>query len=96
MTRKPLLNRRDFHGALLLIDFIPLPSGGNVRGLIGTVSVLSAVEALGFDVNDRDSNWCALVAGPTTSIVVPGCKVYSIFTLPDGARPSNSDYWRLP
>ena|ERR1039457_5915631 len=90
------LIRRDFYGALLLLDFIPLPNGGNVRGLVGGVSVLSAVEALGFDVNDRDSNWCVRVTGRTTAVTVPGCKVHSIFALQEGVSVPNSDYWQVP
>jgi hypothetical protein len=90
------LIRRKFHGALLMTEFIPLPDGGNVRGLVGEVDVLEDKEALGFSVNDRDSKWCVRVAGPTTAVTVPGCKVYLVMALPEGQGGSNTDYWRVP
>jgi len=93
------LIRRDFHGAVLLKSYLQHYDGNNVIAFVGNVSVLSAQEALGFDVNSNDSNWCARVTGDSgemTAVVIPGCQVRMVYALPAGAQLANRDYWRVP
>jgi hypothetical protein len=68
-----------------------------VIAYVGTVDVLSATEALGFDVNSNDSNWCVRVTGNgATAITIPGCQVRMVVALPADAVIANRDYWRVP
>ncbi len=92
------LIRRNFFGALLLKAYAQNYDGNNVIAYVGTIDVLSATEALGFDVNTNDSNWCVRVHGPSglTSITVPGCQVRMVIALPAGTKMTNSDYWVVP
>lgn len=94
---KAEFERRNFHGAVVMLDWMPKPGGGNIRALAGTIDVLSDKELLGFEVNDRDSKWGVRVSGPSgTAIVVPGCKVHVVTAWPESTKVDNSDYWVLP
>lgn len=68
-------------GAVEFRDWHQFPfSERAVRGLTGKVSVHSAVEVTGFDVNDKDSNWLVLVEGPSGfRCYMPGCQIAGIF-----------------
>lgn len=90
------LIRRDFHGAVLLKYYIPLPDGGNAQAFVGKVSVFSDEEALGFKVSGGESNWCVRVAGASAALTFPGCQVRAVIALPDGAGAKNTDYWPVP
>ena len=91
------LIRRNFFGACLLKAYVQHYDGNNVIAYVGTVDVLSATEALGFDVNSNDSNWCVRVTGNgATAITIPGCQVRMVVALPADAVIANRDYWRVP
>jgi hypothetical protein len=93
------LIRRGFNGAVLLKQFVQHYDGNNVIAFVGTIDVLSAQEAMGFDVNSNDSNWCVRVTGAHgehTAVVIPGCQVRMVYALPAGSEIVNRDYWRVP
>ena len=93
------LIRRNFHGAVLLKAYAQHWDGNNVVAFVGTIDVLSAQEALGFDVNSNDSNWCVRVTGAAreqTAITIPGCQVRMVYALPADAVIANRDYWKVP
>jgi hypothetical protein len=102
MTKaEPEFTRRGFHGAVLATEYMPLPHGPQVRGLVGSIDVLTDTELLGFEVNDRDSRWGVRVSGPSGVVVVlPGCKVFSVMAFPTGGPGAGeaacTDYWTLP
>lgn len=76
-------------GAVEFRDWHHMPfADGAVRGITGKVSVHSTKELVGFDVNDRDSNWLVCVEGPSGfRSYIPGCQVAGIFYAPAGTGP---------
>ncbi len=88
---------KHFYGAVLLQNYISTPYGGQVLGIVGDCSVLEDKEALGFEVNARDSKWLVRVAGRTMSVSVPGCQIRLVMAFPkDGAATNHADYWVIP
>jgi hypothetical protein len=90
------LIRRNFFGAVVLKAYAQDYDGNQHIAYVGEISVLSAMEALGFDVNSNDSNWCVRATGKYTQITIPGCQVRMVIALPENAAVTNSDYWRVP
>lgn len=82
------------HGVVILRDHFWYDKDGSAyQGVIGTITVVPAKDAMGFDVNNRDANWIAIVEGETTQVVLPGCTV-GMFHIGDNL---NGDaYYEVP
>jgi hypothetical protein len=87
-------------GAVALRDWTSNPlDGNNVRGYVGVITFLTAKEALGHDVNDRDSNWLLKVEGETdVTVFIMGCDVRHVWYLPgiNADEVVNKDFYVLP
>ena len=65
------------YGTVMIRDhFWPADDGTETRGVTGQIRVHPAKDVLGFDMNNRDSNWLVEVRGQTGDVVIlPGCAV---------------------
>lgn len=74
------LNATDFDGHVSTKHGVTAPDGRAYWVFLGKVSILSAKDALGFDVNTADSNWIARIESPDgeRSMNIPGCQVQSV------------------
>jgi hypothetical protein len=77
-----------FQGTLELKDWRRDPvSGRQYKAVMGTVSILSALEATGMDLTNRESNWLGVVEGDRDRYVFPGCQIMSIVNHETVTRP---------
>ena len=64
------------YGTVTVRDhFWPAPDGTEKTGITGRITVHTAKDVLGFDVNNRDANWLVEIAGEHSRVVLPGCAV---------------------
>lgn len=83
------------HGAVLLNEWIKIPAGDTVQAVVGRIELVTK-EALGLsEVGSRDSTWALAVSGEQTTMLVLGCQIRAVLTLPALSRLS-SDYWEVP
>ncbi len=96
-TQQGAFIRKGFTGTVMLTDWMTaLHNGNSYVALSGVVSVLSAEELLGFDVNDRDSRWAAVIEGPTQRYVIPGCKVRGVVSHPGDTEIQSQNCLEVP
>lgn len=84
-------------GAVVLNDWIMIPSGGQVMAVVGRLALVTK-ETLGVsEVGSRDSTWALAVAGEQSTMLVLGCQVRAVLTLADAAPERLCrDYWEVP
>jgi hypothetical protein len=88
--------RKSFNGTVLLKEWRATLDGRSARGFTGRVSILTAQEAVGFEVNDRDSRWLAKIEGPTQTYWFPGCEVAGVVEHPLGNSGVASEHCIVP
>ena len=95
---RPLLNVKNFHGCVVLHDWMRLPNGRMAIGFIGRVTVMSDTEAVGFEAKGHNSaNWLARVEGATSSVNVLGCQIRGVIEGPAREQPPGvSDFYVVP
>lgn len=69
---------KDFQGAVVLIDWCHGSDSQLHKMFVGSITVMSALEATGLELTNRESNWIVRVEGAKSSITFPGCKVAAI------------------
>ncbi len=85
---------KGFHGAVILNDWLALPSSQKVQGLVGKISFYSAKEFTGHDVvTARNANWLLLVEGAKERFTILGCQVRAVITNPQQVQ--NPDYYEV-
>lgn len=73
--------KKTFQGIVHLKEWMKLSNGKSYAGFYGYVTVMPAVEAIGFAPSDRESNWVAFVSEKEIpqdgedSITILGCQV---------------------
>jgi hypothetical protein len=82
-------------GVVTFHEWMPIPWDSRViRGLKGKLSIVSAADLLGHDVNSRDSNWAVIIEGPSTRFVALGCQVRAVVLTDVEIR--NNEYADMP
>jgi hypothetical protein len=85
-------------GAVMLNDWIKIPPGDQVMAIIGRLELVTK-ESLGVsEVGSRDSTWALAVSGAQSTMLVLGCQIRAVLTLP-AAQPGehlSRDYWQVP
>jgi hypothetical protein len=70
---------KDFYGAVLIRDWLPIPSGLRTQVLVGWISIYEDTAVLGFKVRGADqANWCARVVGNQEAYTIPGCQIRGV------------------
>jgi hypothetical protein len=82
--------RKGFYGTVILKEFIRGQDGRSYDQLMGTISILTDKEIVGFEVNDRDSKWVARIEGPSSAFVILGCQVRGVVV--HGKQPPAMPY----
>jgi hypothetical protein len=83
-----------FYGAVVLLDWMRLPGGENVQGIVGNVTFYSAKELTGHEVvTARNANWVLVVEGDVERHTILGCQVRSVITSP---QSESADYYKVP
>jgi hypothetical protein len=74
------MKTKNFKGSVTTKHGIAMPDGRSYWIFQGKVSVLSAEEMLGFEVNTADSNWLARIesADGARSVNIPGCQIMAV------------------
>lgn len=86
----PRLNVDGFVGTVMCMDWVYMPDGRLYRGIHGTISAMSDVEAVGWEAKGHNTaNWLARIAGRTSSVNLMGCQVRMVIEGP-AAAPSGS------
>lgn len=82
---------KDFWGFVILKDWRQFDDGRSYAVVYGKVSVYSAKELLGHDVNDRDSNWAVRIEGASQALTIAGCEVAMVAA----GKPEHMDKVRV-
>lgn len=96
MVDKPKLNVDAFPGVVVTMDWIRMPGGQLFGSFKGTVSVMSANEAVGWEPTGHNSaNWLVRIHGPKASVNLMGCQVRLIL---EGDHPycDGADTYLVP
>lgn len=83
-------------GAVVLNEWMKMPNGDQVTAIVGRLELVTK-ETLGVsEVGSRDSTWAVAVAGARSTMLVLGCQVRAVLTLPAAGEHLSSDYWPVP
>lgn len=83
-------------GAVVLNEWMKMPNGDQVQAVVGRLELVTK-EAFGVrEVGSRDSTWAVAVVGASSAMLVLGCQVRAVLTLPVVGECLCSDYWPVP
>lgn len=69
----------DFEGIVYLKDWLSHHNAKSYNAVAGKISILSAMQMVGFDVNKSESNWVARVAAENgEAITILGCQIRAV------------------
>ncbi len=85
-VKKPVLKKK-FKGIVHLKEWIKLSNGKMYNGIYGWITVLTAIEAAGFNPGDKEANWLVVVcedespSEDSDHITINGCQIRGFETL---------------
>lgn len=85
----------DFHGMVVLKEWMMCPDGQNRICVVGTVSIHNASEVAGFELGQKEANWFARIESPDgkESMNILGCQVRSVYQGSNLPTKTTANQW---
>jgi hypothetical protein len=82
----PDYQTKDFHGTVILKDWISTLDDRQVKRLTGRCTMVEDVDLVGFKTRGNESNWAVRVCGDTEQWTVLGCQIRAVVAHPSEAE----------
>lgn len=88
---------QNFHGTVHFKNWFAFIDGNSYMGVCGTVSIVRAVDLVGFEPQGTESNWVARVASDDgeTVVTILGCQVRAVTSHSESMEIRNTDVLKL-